>query len=200
MEQGPSIEALSCFDEMQLEGVMPNTTLYLYTLKAYGHDGALCKLFQIHMEIIWRGFDCWPLHSNSLVDWYANCGALPEASQTFERFHDKSTFYWNALILGYASQGNSKEVFPLLERMEHGGLEANDITFIGVLNVCSHGGKLMQGHKCFKFMLLDAMIDTRCKKQKELNSPRYLILPHPQKRVTFASSLDDLCLVKIEYD
>ena len=94
-----------------------------------------------------------------MVDWYANCGALPEASQTFERFHDKSTFYWNALILGYASQGNSKEVFPLLERMEHEGLEANDITFLGVLNVCSHEGKVMQGHKCFKFMNLDRFVN-----------------------------------------
>ena len=36
----------------------------------------------------------------------------------------------NALILGYASQGNSKEVFSLLERMEHEGLEANDNLYL----------------------------------------------------------------------
>ena len=94
-----------------------------------------------------------------MVDWYAKCGALSEASQTFERLCDKSTVSWNALILGYASQGNSKEVFSLLERMEHEGLEANDITFLGVLNVCSHEGKVMQGHKCFKFMSLDRFVN-----------------------------------------
>ena len=68
--------------------------------------------------------------------------------------------------------------------MEHEGLEANDITFLGVLNVCSHEGKVMQGNKCFKFMLSDAMIGNRFQKQKEIDSPQYLILLHPQKRVT----------------
>mgnify|MGYP002776886566 CR=1 FL=1 len=155
-------EARKCFDQMRQEGILPNDITYLYTLKACGSVGALCKLFEIHMEIMWRGFDHDPYIPNALVDWYAKCGALSEASQTFERLCDKSTVSWNALILGYSSQGNSKEVFSLLERMEHKGLEANDITFLGVLNVCSHEGKVMQGNKCFKFMLVvDHMVMTR---------------------------------------
>ena len=69
---------------------------------------------------------------NALVDWYALCKLwfIIEASQTFERLCDKSTVSWNALILGYASQGNSKEIFSLLERMEHEGLEANDNLYL----------------------------------------------------------------------
>lgn len=70
---------------------------------------------------------------------------------------------------GFAVNGCAKEALKVFVEMQNKGVKPNDITMIGVLSACSHGGLVNEGKKWFKAMeefglstkteLYDCMVD-----------------------------------------
>ncbi|XP_028753642.1 pentatricopeptide repeat-containing protein At4g21065-like [Neltuma alba] len=157
-------EALHLFTRMIQNGIQPDDATLVVTLSACAAIGALDFGRQIHSCI--RGTDLADITPvcNSLVDMYAKCGALDEAYDTFSRMKVKSVVSWNIMILALASHGNGEDALALFSKMvEENGVRPDDVTFLGVLCACSHGGMIDEGRVYFHVMVRDYNIQPTMK-------------------------------------
>ena len=115
-EYGHFEAALNCFEQMQLEGIPPNSVTLICILKAYGYIGAKEKGLQVHGEIERRGLLRREyVVGNSLVDMYAKCGAIASAKEVFDKLSIRTTVSWTALMAGYAQVGDIHNVVVMFE-------------------------------------------------------------------------------------
>ena len=146
-------EALKSFGRMQKEGLSPNEITFTCILKACGNVGAIDKGIQIHDEIIKGGWLAQNIVlGNALVDMYAKCGILSKALKVFEELPVRDTISWSALISGYAQEGHFEEALKCFAQMQKEGLSPDDITFVSVLNACSHSGKIDEAQDYYENM------------------------------------------------
>ncbi|KAI5056119.1 hypothetical protein GOP47_0029640 [Adiantum capillus-veneris] len=146
-------EAISCFEDMTLEGVSPDVITYDCMLKACGSIGAAMKGQEIHAEL--AKDKEWELDSgicNALVGMYANCGLLSRAQDVFDNLVDREVALWTALISGYAQLGEVGTAFDVFSQMLNEGVKPNMVTFVGMLNSCTHAGLIEKGQRCFEAM------------------------------------------------
>ena len=88
----------------------------------------------------------------ALVDMYAKCGMLVKAQQVLKNLLIRDVVSWNTIIAGYAQEGHCHEVLSCFEEMEREGLSPNELTFLSVLNACSHSGKLDEAQTFYENM------------------------------------------------
>jgi pentatricopeptide repeat protein len=79
----------------------------------------------------------------------------------FEGIENKSIDHWNAMIGGLAIHGLGESAFDMLLQIERLSLKPDDITFVGVLNACSHSGLVKEGLLCFELMRRKHKIEPR---------------------------------------
>ena len=151
-EHGFDEDVLQCLEHMQLEGVMPDVLTYVCGLKACSSIGAVDKGQKLHAEISVDGYERDSFIRGTLVDMYAKCGALAEAHDVFDDMPGQDVVVWNALLAGYACQGQNEVVLYLFERMKLLNVYPNSITFLSILTVCSHAGLVLNGQKYFDMM------------------------------------------------
>ncbi|VVA91774.1 unnamed protein product [Arabis nemorensis] len=58
---------------------------------------------------------------------------------------EKSAASWNAMIMGCGIHERAKEAIKLFEEMQRTGYSPDDLTFLGVLMACNHGGLIHEG-------------------------------------------------------
>ncbi|KAH7316232.1 hypothetical protein KP509_21G084300 [Ceratopteris richardii] len=142
VEHGKGEEALCCFEQMQSEGVSPNSITYACILKACGITRNILKGKQIHAEIAKQGLlKQNVVLGNCLVDMYVKCGVLTKAQETFDTLPVQDVISWNALIAGYAQEGQGDRAFRCLEQMHNKGLSLNVFTWNSLI-----GGYAQEGH------------------------------------------------------
>jgi pentatricopeptide repeat protein len=90
--------------------------------------------------------------ANALIDMYAKCGVIHEAAKVFNDMPERNLVSWNSMITAYASHGHAKQALSVFERMISGGFKPDDITLVGVLSACSHGGLVAEGQEYFQNM------------------------------------------------
>ena len=61
------------------------------------------------------GFNEHVVVGSALIDMYFKCGAVEEAEMLFESLPEKNLVTWNALLSGYAHNGDTRKVFELFE-------------------------------------------------------------------------------------
>ncbi|MQL88304.1 hypothetical protein Taro_020856 [Colocasia esculenta] len=146
-------EALDLFHEMLATDVDPIDATLVSVLSACAQSGRLDIGKWIHLYLIFdKRIKLTTVLANALMDMYAKSGAICEASDVFVQIPEKDIVSWNSMILAYAVHGYSKEALSLFEKMKNVGVVPDNITFIGVLSACSHGGLVMQGQKYFADM------------------------------------------------
>ncbi|MCO5605885.1 hypothetical protein L7F22_060070 [Adiantum nelumboides] len=84
---------------------------------------------------------------------YCKCGSMGDAQKVFNAVHRRETVIYNSLITGYACQGESAQVFGLLDRMSEEDKQPNEVTFLSILTVCSHDGLLDKGQEYLSIMV-----------------------------------------------
>ncbi|GAV69751.1 PPR domain-containing protein/PPR_2 domain-containing protein [Cephalotus follicularis] len=150
-------EALALFRRMVGgDCIEPTEITILVILPAILHIGdiKLCKLFHGYGEK--RGFNACEIRvSNSLVDTYAKCGCIVSTLSFFEDIsaERKNLVSWNSMISGFAMHGMGKEAIECFESMEKAGLKPNQVTFLSLLNACSHEGLVEEGLRYFEKMV-----------------------------------------------
>lgn len=150
---GRGEEALQFYNRMQEEGVMPDGQTYVCALNACSIVGGLDRGREIHAQILKHGYYANDLFvTDSLIDMYGKCGSVEDAQRVFDAMPRKETGPWNALMAGYAHQGETGAVFNLFHRMKQQNVQPDGITFLAVLTACSHGGLVDKGHECFQSM------------------------------------------------
>ncbi|OMP05703.1 hypothetical protein COLO4_08629 [Corchorus olitorius] len=155
-------EALGLFRRMVADdGVEPSEVTVLAILPAVWNIGdvRICRLIHGYGEK--RGFLVSDIRlMNSLIDTYAKCGCIASASRIFEEISAdmKTLVSWTSLISSFAMHGMGKEAVASFQRMEQEGWKPNRVTFLSVLNGCSHGGLVEQGLRFFEKMVNDCKI------------------------------------------
>ncbi|XP_058077313.1 putative pentatricopeptide repeat-containing protein At5g40405 [Magnolia sinica] len=144
------IEALNLFCQMQAANFKPNPITVASVLAACASVGALDTGKWIHVFLDRNHFRLDPFLGTALIDMYSKCGVVELAWDVFGKLQEKNACTWNAMINGLAMNGHAKQALGLFNKMQGDrNVIPNEVTFVGVLLACSHGGFLEEGRKHF---------------------------------------------------
>ncbi|XP_077242988.1 pentatricopeptide repeat (PPR) superfamily protein [Tasmannia lanceolata] len=153
VENGHCLEALKLFHKMQSEGnLAPDHATLVTALSAAAEVGRINEGLLIHGYIERNKL---PLDGNlgvALIDMYSKCGSIKSAMWVFKNLKRRSVDHWNAIIVGLAIHGLGELALGLFFEMGMLSFKPDDITFIGILNACSHSGLVKEGLLCFELM------------------------------------------------
>lgn len=88
----------------------------------------------------------------ALVDMYAKCGNVAKALQVFNEMPGRNSLTWTSIIGGLATHGNAHDAISHFSQMIDHGLVPDEVTFLGVLSACCHGGLVEEGRNFFNQM------------------------------------------------
>ncbi|KAI5075028.1 hypothetical protein GOP47_0010989 [Adiantum capillus-veneris] len=145
-EKGDAEEALALLQEMEGNGIVPNSHTCVCSLKVCANMGATTKGQEIHSHICTMGLETQLLVGSALVNMYGKCGFLSEAQYVFNDILDRDSVLWTALIGGYAEHGYGEEVLYYYEQMLVKSYDSNPITLICALKACGSTGAINAGH------------------------------------------------------
>ncbi|KAF5750014.1 pentatricopeptide repeat-containing protein [Tripterygium wilfordii] len=145
-------DALLVYQEMLMEAIKPNHSTLTSVLTACAQLGAVAQGRWIHGYIYRKNLEINLALGTALIDMYAKCGCLDEALLIFEKLPSKDICTWTAMINGLAMHGDASSSLNFFSNMVKNGIQPNEITFIGVLSACSHGGLVDEGRKFFQSM------------------------------------------------
>jgi pentatricopeptide repeat protein len=138
---------------MKAARVHPNVATYVSSLKACGIAGSLEFAEGLHNNVRMQGSMRKNVVLNTaFVDTYSKCGALNKAREAFEALVVRDVVAWNALIAGYGHSGQADAALDLYIRMRDEETPPNSITFLVLLNACSHAGLIKEGEMLFEEM------------------------------------------------
>ncbi|CAM6054309.1 unnamed protein product [Sphagnum tenellum] len=118
-------KALELFQQMQHEGVQPNSVTFVGVLNACASVVAL--------------------EEGSLVDMYAKCGSIEDAWRVFNKMPSRDVVTWTTMMLGHLKCGQGQEALELFRQMQKEGVQPNSVTFVGLLNACASVAALEEG-------------------------------------------------------
>uniref|UniRef100_A0A2N9GSR3 DYW domain-containing protein n=1 Tax=Fagus sylvatica TaxID=28930 RepID=A0A2N9GSR3_FAGSY len=134
-------EALKLFRSMLGVGLDPIENTLVCVLSACGQLGSLDLGQWIHHYYInQKQIQPSVILANAFIDMYAKCGSIDAAAMIFNEMVERDLVSWNSMITGYASHGHATKALVLFEEMISMGFKPDEITFVGVLSACSHGG------------------------------------------------------------
>ncbi|KAK3124195.1 hypothetical protein QOZ80_7BG0583170 [Eleusine coracana subsp. coracana] len=160
-QHGRPGEALRLFRRMMASGVVePDEVSVVLALTAVAQLGVAESGRWIHSYVknSSRRVRISARVATALIDMYYKCGSLEDAVAVFEHGLatdddiKKDVVVWNAMISGYAMHGQSRKALELFAQLQEQGLSPTDITFIGLLNACSHSGLVDEARKFFQSM------------------------------------------------
>ncbi|CAM6124224.1 unnamed protein product [Calypogeia fissa] len=126
--------ALEFFNRMRQEGLRPTEVTYVCILKACASQSALKWGKEVHDSVAQAGFETDMRVGTALLQMYAKCECITEASRVFENLTNRNIYAWNIMIGAYAKCGRGMEAYQLFRRMRTEGFEPNEVTFINILN------------------------------------------------------------------
>ncbi|CAN1230101.1 Pentatricopeptide repeat-containing protein DOT4, chloroplastic [Linum grandiflorum] len=142
-------EAIRLFEEMNIR---PDIFTLSVVLHACGCSGSVDSGRDVHRYIVEHGLESDLFVCNSLMDMYAKCGSMEDASRLFMKMPVKDVIAWNTIIGGYGMHGLGKEAVEAFRRMRQEGIEPDQVSFISVLYACSHSGLVDEGYRFFEIM------------------------------------------------
>ncbi|KAF3437627.1 hypothetical protein FNV43_RR20383 [Rhamnella rubrinervis] len=163
-------KALQLFRQMQMDNLEPDQVTVTVALSACADLGALEMGEWIHTYIRRRdGLNADLSLKNALINMYAKCGDIGAARGLFDTLQEKDVTTWTSMIVGHALHGQAEEALKLFSEMNEtrkypmknkrknndygaSSIVPNDVTFIGVLMACSHGGLVEEGQRQFRSM------------------------------------------------
>ncbi|XP_006658856.3 pentatricopeptide repeat-containing protein At1g26900, mitochondrial [Oryza brachyantha] len=147
-------EAMDLVDRMRQEGVRPSSGTLVGVLSACGASGAISIGRRLHDIALEAGIELDTALGTALMDMYFKCGYPSEAVAVFNMMQDRDVKAWTAMIMGSGVNGRASEVVSLFCAMGEDGVVPNEVTFLAVLNACSHGGLVSEGKKFMESMVL----------------------------------------------
>lgn len=151
-QNGKEEDALMLFNEMLLSNVRPDG----YTISSVVSSCAkLAYLFHgqaVHGKALVMGVDEGLLVGSALVDMYCKCGVTADAWIVFNTMPTRNVVSWNAMIRGYAQNGQDLEALALYENMLQEDTRPDNVTYVGILSACIHAGLVEEGKRYFDSM------------------------------------------------
>ncbi|KAI0527472.1 hypothetical protein KFK09_003073 [Dendrobium nobile] len=160
-QHGRPNDAIMLFQQMLRSGLKPNEVTLVSVLASVAQLGWLSTGKWVHSYAKNNKITFTLRLSTALVDMYSKCGNIQEAFLVFDSIPNKDVVAWNSMIIGYAMHGQSREALRYFSEMQKTGVQPTDITFIGVLNACSHAGLVTEGREFFSSMVKDHNIEPK---------------------------------------
>ncbi|KAL6220020.1 hypothetical protein ACLB2K_007778 [Fragaria x ananassa] len=154
-ENGNMNEALELFHFMEAAGEKPDLVTVLSLVSGCGHTGTLELGKWIHNYALSIGLRDNVVVCNALIDMYAKCGDLNNARELFYTLPVRTVVSWTSIISACALNGQSKEALDLFCLMLETGMKPNHLTFLAILQACTHAGLLVEGMEFFNMMTQD---------------------------------------------
>jgi pentatricopeptide repeat protein len=154
---GQGQKALELYKRMQQEGVQPNAVTFVVVLNACASVSALEEGRRTHERIIQSRCESDVFVRSSLIDMYAKCGSMEEASRVFNKLPSRAAVCWNAMIFGHVKCGEGHKALQLFQKMQHEGVQPDPATYVGVLNACANVVALEEGRRTH-----ERIIQSRC--------------------------------------
>ncbi|XAR54317.1 hypothetical protein NMG60_11029386 [Bertholletia excelsa] len=139
LQNGCFEEALKLFNDMELDGVLPNEYTLAVLLNCCAGLSALGHGNAIHACAEKSGFMHYVILGNALINMYAKGGNIQAASKVFSDMVYRDLVTWNVMIFGYSHHGLGEEALMVFQDML-AAEKPNYVTFIGVLSACAHLG------------------------------------------------------------
>lgn len=156
-------DALAMFHEMQAMKIKPDEVTMVNCLSACSQLGALDIGIWIHHYITKHNLSINVALGTALVDMYAKCGNIAKAIQMFHEIPSRNALTWTAIIVGLANHGNAHDAISYFWEMISVGLTPDEVTFVGVLSACCHGGLVNEARMIFTQMTSKFNIPPKCK-------------------------------------
>ncbi|CAN6701236.1 unnamed protein product [Malus baccata var. baccata] len=90
--------------------------------------------------------------SNALIHMHSKCGNIDQAWREFNRMSMRDVISYSALVTALADHGKAEDALDLFSKMQKEGVRPNEVTFVGLLNACSHAGLVEKGCRYFELM------------------------------------------------
>ncbi|TKW41417.1 hypothetical protein SEVIR_1G314100v4 [Setaria viridis] len=151
--QGWAQEAVDLFVEMTVVyGMAADEATMVGFISAVRDIGLLGLGRSAHGYVIRRELSLDGALGVALINMYTRCGSMDAAHSCFSSVSNKNVEHWTSVITGFAAHGLPEMALSLFGEMRQLGIEPNGVTFVGVLNACSHGGLVDEGFKYFSLM------------------------------------------------
>ncbi|XP_020186014.1 putative pentatricopeptide repeat-containing protein At3g11460, mitochondrial [Aegilops tauschii subsp. strangulata] len=156
-QNGLAVDALDLYSRMcghDGSGVEPDAVTLVGVLSSCAHLGARGVGLGVerYMQERLPGFRANMQLCNSLINFHARCGSLPQAQRLFNEMPRKSIVSWTALITGYGMHGHGDVAVNLFQAMVSEGIRPDNVAMVGLLSACSHAGMYEEGRKYFSAM------------------------------------------------
>ncbi|KAL5700802.1 hypothetical protein ACHQM5_026209 [Ranunculus cassubicifolius] len=159
VQTGDGVDAIKLFVEMRWEDVKIEDPFVLSSVVGAAANIAALELGkQLHCVVIVLGYESSVFVSNALVDMYGKCSDILAAKGVFDKILGRDVVSWTTIIVGMAQHGRAHEALCLFDEMLLEGLKPNEVTFIGLVYACSHGGFVDKGRHLFNSMIKDYKI------------------------------------------
>ncbi|RRT56729.1 hypothetical protein B296_00031751 [Ensete ventricosum] len=142
-------EAHELFSRMLGSGLELSEVTVVTALSACSHLGALSQGIWIHKYIESQGLRLNVFVGTALIDMYMKCGVMDEASKVFQAMRVRNVFSWNALMAGYAMNGEGEAALEAFDEMVMEKVKPDGVTFLALLCACCHQGLIDKGRKLF---------------------------------------------------
>lgn len=149
---GKFLEALRMFQVMLDKGLKANDVTIVSVLSAISKLASLSKGRWVHSYMSKAGYRLDGVLGISLIEMYSKCGSIESALMVFRGISKKKLGHWTAIIVGLGMHGMAPDATDLFLEMQRNGIKPNAITFVGVLNACSHVGMVDDGRRYFSMM------------------------------------------------
>ncbi|KAH7574912.1 hypothetical protein JRO89_XS02G0021100 [Xanthoceras sorbifolium] len=149
-------KSLELFRKMMFLRIRPDQFTFSSCLCACSSIASLKHGKQIHGYLIRINFRPNTIVVSSLIDMYAKCGSLEVGRRVFYLTDNKQDpVLWNTMISALAQHGYGEEAIEMFDDMVRSGVKPERITFVVVLNACSHSGLVQEGLRYFESMTRD---------------------------------------------
>ncbi|KAI3823946.1 hypothetical protein L1987_05392 [Smallanthus sonchifolius] len=151
-QSGQGEEAIQLYLKLQDLELKPDPFICSSLLNTSASLSAYEQGKQIHVHTLKFGLLSDTFTANSLVNMYARCGSIDDATRAFSEVPEKGIVSWSAMIGGFAQHGYGKEALALFNDMLKDGIAPNNVTLVSVLCACNHAGLVTQAKQYFESM------------------------------------------------
>ncbi|KAF5203107.1 Pentatricopeptide repeat-containing protein [Thalictrum thalictroides] len=151
-------EALMLFTDKKWAYVLPNSVTIASALSACAQMGKLNLGKNVHSVGTKLGLEDSTV-KNALVNMYAKCCRLGDASYIFETYIDKDVVAWNSMIAGYSQNGYAYKALVHFHRMRY-SFVIDAVTMVNVLSACVILGALRTGSALHAYALQDGLVSS----------------------------------------
>ncbi|GMH05401.1 hypothetical protein Nepgr_007241 [Nepenthes gracilis] len=144
-QNGLAARALTLFMEMQKELTPVSEFTVSSVLCACAAKCAIFECKQLHALSVKAAMDSNVYVGTALLDVYAKCNFINDASRVFNSVEEKSVVTWSSMVAGYVRNELYEEALMLNHRAQVIGLEQNQFTISSVISACAGLAALIEG-------------------------------------------------------